>query len=326
MSLLFNIEDHENLGLQTSKTTGRARIMSKISNQKNCDHKIDFKTIELYLKNKPTNLNPCPLCLIESNSRQSQLNILNKMFKTSGLVFMIGPNVKQIKVEEEGEGEKEGKQEVPSQSVMPLTEMIQLENCEVIKLPKGEESSILYCEKLPEELSADPQTFEELWSLMPLEKQPVTVRNKTFYPERRFQSYGRNYHFSGEGHAPSMDIHPFIQKLLNWVNAFTGKNYQQILVNWYPDGSAGIGLHADSTTQLVENSDIFSFSYGATRKFRVVHKKGSEIYSRIFELPDNSLVIMQKQMQTHYKHEVVKDPKVKERRINITFRLFKENL
>ena len=209
---------------------------------------------------------------------------------------------------------------------LPTPKKMKLEKEQIIPLPNGGDSSILYCERIPDDICMAKDVFEEIVSQCPKEKNRVVVFNKEFFPERRFESYGRNYNFSQEEHAPPQKpLHPFIQKLLNWVCEYSGFNYQQILINWYLDGKAGIGKHSDDTRQLVPNSDIYSFSFGATRKFVVTHKKGTKIYKKEFQLPNNSLLIMQGEMQAHFNHEILKqENKIIGPRINVTFRLFKE--
>jgi alkylated DNA repair dioxygenase AlkB len=214
-----------------------------------------------------------------------------------------------------------------NQTQLPTPKKIKLEKEQIIALPKGGNSSILYCEKLPAEICMPKDVFEEIVRQCPKERNRVVVFGKEFYPERRFESFGRDYNFSGEGHAPPDDksLHPFIEKLRQWVDSHSGKTYQQTLVNWYLDGKAGIGKHSDDEKQLVPNSDIYSFSFGATRRFIVTHKEGVKIYKKEFELTNNSLLVMRGEMQKHFKHEVPKEEsKIVGPRINVTFRLFKQ--
>ena len=103
------------------------------------------------------------------------------------------------------------------------------------------------------------------------------------------------------------------------------KTYDYVLVHIYDTGDAGISYHRDNEAL---NSSISSVSLGATRKFRfkkIGRKKGwdSELY-----LHDGDLVIMhgpdpisgRKSCQNIYLHSVPVEKKVKEPRINLTFR------
>jgi alkylated DNA repair dioxygenase AlkB len=117
--------------------------------------------------------------------------------------------------------------------------------------------------------------------------------------------------------------------LLQWVKDHSGFDYNQVLVNWYQDGNHYIGPHSDDETQLVPGSSIYSFSFGQERDFVVTSKKGvlETPFHESFAMKDNSLLIMEGDMQKNFKHQVPKraTSKVPHPRINITFRLFKKN-
>ncbi len=192
-----------------------------------------------------------------------------------------------------------------------------------IQLPDGK-SWIFYCAQVPEFLRITAEQFELLENEMPIQRQKVKFMGKDYFPERRFAAYGRDYHFSSENHSAQPIENPFLKKLLKFVCDFSGKDYNGILVNWYGNGNAKIGAHSDSLTGLVPDSAIYSFSFGATRKFRVRGKKNSDYsdYLRDFDLSDGSLIIMGGDMQKNFTHEVPSQTSVKDLRINITIRHF----
>ena len=114
---------------------------------------------------------------------------------------------------------------------------------------------------------------------------------------------------------------------MKWVRGHSeilyGKRqeYRQLLVNWYGNGEDYIGAHSDNERGLKENSAIYSFSSGQERDFVIKSNDGT--YRRIFNMSNNSLIIMGGEMQKHYKHSVPKRSikKCGETRINMTMRL-----
>jgi alkylated DNA repair dioxygenase AlkB len=102
------------------------------------------------------------------------------------------------------------------------------------------------------------------------------------------------------------------------VEELTKGSYQGVLLNYYPDGLAGMGWHADDERDLVPNAVIASVSFGATRRFDLRHRDG-ETHS--INLEDGSVLIMAGELQQYWKHQVPVQRKVKEPRINLTFRV-----
>lgn len=195
------------------------------------------------------------------------------------------------------------------------------------KLPKGS-ACMRILKKLPSEITMSKLLFKEIWEMRPSEPSSVTCFGKKFFPKRLFQSYGESYNFSKENHIAKEIKHPYLRELLSWIKLDSGRDYNQILINWYSDGEAYICAHSDDECQLVKNSSIYSFSYGQERDF-VVSSKGKNpefVYRKKFKMIDNSLLIMEGDMQENFNHEVPKRSKntCPFPRINITFRLFKK--
>jgi alkylated DNA repair dioxygenase AlkB len=92
--------------------------------------------------------------------------------------------------------------------------------------------------------------------------------------------------------------------------------YNAVLCNLYRDGNDSVGLHADAEPEM--GPVIASLSLGATRLFRLKGKDGTVAFSE--RLPGGSLLIMAGRTQKNLKHEVPKEPRVTQARINLTFR------
>ena len=76
--------------------------------------------------------------------------------------------------------------------------------------------------------------------------------------------------------------------------------------------------HSDDEKSLGKDTAIASFSFGADRKFSFRHRKTKETTSLILE--NGSLLIMKDATQTNWMHSLPKSKRVKEARINLTFR------
>jgi alkylated DNA repair dioxygenase AlkB len=162
--------------------------------------------------------------------------------------------------------------------------------------------------------------FTELWNLHPASLGQVKMFGKTIDTPRYQMNYGTEYYYTGMLHPANSIPHPYLEKLLSWVQTHSGEKYEQMILNWYRDGSDNIGLHADSETGIVPNSAIYSITLGGTRDFVIKAKNTS--YRKVLPLKNNTLLIMGGSMQKHYKHAVPKRVRAQPR-INITFRLMK---
>ena len=114
-----------------------------------------------------------------------------------------------------------------------------------------------------------------------------------------------------------------IEKLVN-VEEENSKaiKFNSVLMNWYRDGRDSMGWHRDAEKELGQNPVIASLNFGATRRFllRNVNDKTQKIE---FSLTNGSLLIMAGQIQHFWQHAVPKETKIKESRINMTFRRVK---
>lgn len=82
--------------------------------------------------------------------------------------------------------------------------------------------------------------------------------------------------------------------------------------------------HSDDEKEILENSAIASVSFGTERKFGFRHKFSKEEISLILE--NGSLLIMKDEVQKFWKHKLFASAKIKEPRINLTFRTIVNNL
>ena len=107
------------------------------------------------------------------------------------------------------------------------------------------------------------------------------------------------------------------QKLEKELNT----QFNGCLLNLYATGEIGMALHSDNEPELAAEGIIASLSFGATRTFQLKHKQSGEKID--VKLENGSLVVMDMHSQKHWMHQLKKETKIKESRVNLTFRQFK---
>lgn len=166
-----------------------------------------------------------------------------------------------------------------------------------------------------------------------LEPRELHFGGKSVMTPRKIGSFsdpGITYDYSGYIEVASPQWSPWINWLREYVQqysnncGFDGSRYNYVLINQYRDGRDTIGWHSDDERRLVQGSPIASVSLGATRDFKLRPKKqwydilGKETIT--IELRDGDLLFMGGTCQKYYSHAVPRRMKVKEQRLNYTFR------
>lgn len=112
-----------------------------------------------------------------------------------------------------------------------------------------------------------------------------------------------------------LEINQLLEKKLS--TQFNG-----CLMNLYESGAVGMAWHCDNEPELDSAGIIASISFGATRTFQLKHKQTGEKID--IKLENGSLLLMNMESQQYWLHQLKKEIKVKEPRINLTFRQFKK--
>ncbi len=146
----------------------------------------------------------------------------------------------------------------------------------------------------------------------------VTQRETAWYGDRAFP-----YTYS---HATKVALPwtPELLKIKQLAEDYSGEQYNSCLLNLYHDGSEGMGWHSDDEDTIVPNSAIASVSLGAARRFDFRHKARKEKVSLV--LAHGSLLVMAEETQSHWQHSLPKALRVREPRINLTFRQMREDI
>jgi alkylated DNA repair dioxygenase AlkB len=129
---------------------------------------------------------------------------------------------------------------------------------------------------------------------------------------------GAAYTYSGVLHEPE----PWTAELGEIrarVEALSGHAFNAVLLNLYRGGADGMGWHADDESELGRNPAVASVSLGATRRFRMRHRRRKELTLDL-ELANGSLLVMEGATQHHWVHAVPKTARPVGERINLTFR------
>ncbi len=146
---------------------------------------------------------------------------------------------------------------------------------------------------------------------------PVEVRRRTY----SFGEPGTRYRYSGVERVAApwpAELVPTVER----VRTRAGARFTFALCNFYPDGAAGLGWHADDEHDLVSGAPIASLSLGAERDFQMrLGRKGPAVLS--VPLGHGSLLLMRGATQEHYQHQVPKRARCTTPRLNLTFRVMR---
>ena len=130
---------------------------------------------------------------------------------------------------------------------------------------------------------------------------------------------GKPYSYSGI----EMQPHPFtpaLAALKQKTEQIAGHSFSSCLLNLYRNGTDSNGWHADDEQELGPAPVIGSISLGAERYFHLRPKDNHRDTYKLM-LQNGSLLLMRGQTQHFWQHQIPKSKKIKDPRINLTFRL-----
>ena len=158
-------------------------------------------------------------------------------------------------------------------------------------------------------------------------EQPIVkVFGKEYLIPRKTVFLGENnlsYSYSGASHFakgwPSW-FYPLLDKVCNESET----KLNGCLLNLYKDGNDRMGWHCDNEKELDISSPILSLSFGAARELFFKNRFNS-IKEKLL-LKDGDLLIMYPKCQIEWLHSLPPRKKVKDSRINLTFRTYLKKL
>ena len=130
---------------------------------------------------------------------------------------------------------------------------------------------------------------------------------------------GVAYRYSGIEHTGEGWPSWFVP-VLNDVQDYCDVDFNGCLLNLYRNGDDCMGWHADNEKVIDASKPIASISLGAKRDFLLRNIISLDKYS--FALDNGDLFIMKEECQRSWVHSIPKRRKVKNPRINLTFRKY----
>ena len=142
----------------------------------------------------------------------------------------------------------------------------------------------------------------------------VTKKRIAWYADE-----GKSYTYSGSTFHPDQ-WNELLLEIKKHVEQYIKFQFNSVLLNEYPNGKVGMGWHSDDERELGIDPIIASLSFGANRDFIFKHKTDKRFENIKIHLKNGSLLLMLGSTQHHWKHSLPKRLKVREPRINLTFR------
>lgn len=159
---------------------------------------------------------------------------------------------------------------------------------------------------------------------LPLAREEFVMFGRTVAPARLVSWHGdpdAAYAYSGVAHEPAPWT-PALAELRRRIENLTSLRFNAVLVNYYRDGSAGMGWHADAEPEVGPTPGdrwIASLSLGAPRRFALRHRRRAGD-RHDFDLGHGALLVMRGTTQSHYRHAAPKTARPVGPRLNLTFR------
>lgn len=184
---------------------------------------------------------------------------------------------------------------------------------------------------LPDLFSPEEQTahFVNLLSGIAWEHDEVRLFGKNIVTARKVAWYGDEafpYTYSQTTRValPWTDTLCEIRERIQQRVPTTAIPLNACLLNLYHHGGEGMGWHSDDEASLVPDATIASVSFGASRRFDLRHRHDPSPKVSVL-LESGSLLLMAGPTQRHWQHSLPKALRIKEPRINLTFRTMKTN-
>ena len=179
------------------------------------------------------------------------------------------------------------------------------------------ENSFILFGTLPNEIVVD---FENIYNLKPDTRDVYTTLGIKYSIPRYQKAFLNDYNFPGINVIGSNTLPPELNDLFNFANNLPkelleiNENFNQVLVNFYDNGTQYIAPHSDYGVKIV-----FSASFGQERIFRLINKKTFNIVKDI-TTKDRTFMIMCGDTQKEFLHTILQDTS-QNKRLNITFRI-----
>jgi len=164
--------------------------------------------------------------------------------------------------------------------------------------------------------------IDTIYNLKPKTRDVYSILGIKYNIPRYQKAYLNNYSYPGINLQGDIILPPELTDLFNFANSLSkdllgineNENFNQILINFYDDGTQYIAPHSDYGMKIV-----FSSSFGQERIFRIINKKTLQLIKDIIT-KDRTFIIMCGDMQKEFLHTILQDNS-QNKRLNITFRI-----
>lgn len=176
-------------------------------------------------------------------------------------------------------------------------------------------------------LSADKATayFQKLLKEITFKSEVYTFSGATVESKRKVSYHSAfAYSYSNQSYQ-GKEWTDTLLEIKEQVEKATGQEFNAVLCNYYPDGSAGMGWHSDKERELGGDPVIASLSFGEKRRFAFRLRPdvaGVKNPKKICEytLGHGTLLVMKEGTQPKFEHSLIKDLSATGQRMNLTFR------
>lgn len=179
------------------------------------------------------------------------------------------------------------------------------------------ENSFILFGTLPDSILVD---FENIYNLKPETRDVYTTLGIKYNIPRYQKAFLNDYNFPGINVIGDKNFPQELRTLFDFANNLPknlldiNENFNQVLVNFYDDGTQYIAPHSDYGVKIV-----FSASFGQERVFRIINKKNFNVVKDI-TTKDRTFMIMCGDTQKEFLHTILQDTS-QNKRLNITFRI-----
>lgn len=153
---------------------------------------------------------------------------------------------------------------------------------------------------------------------VPLEARSIVLFGRTVLQPRLIGWGGEVPYTYSRQTLPPRPLGPELRQLLELTLQLVRQPFNHALLNYYRSGLDSMGMHSDDEPELGQNPLIASWSFGAERRFVLAEKRGKRRLD--MRLGSGCLLLMEGATQHRFRHGLPKDPRIREARLNVTFR------
>lgn len=167
--------------------------------------------------------------------------------------------------------------------------------------------------------------FNSLKTSVKWQQDKIKFYGKEFMIPRLTALYGdedKRYSYSGIHMHPHQWTHD-LNCIKNKIETIANVKFTTCLLNYYRNGNDSMNWHQDNENELGKNPIIASVTFGETRTFQLKHITKTNLKRVDIPLQHGSFLLMQGSTQHFWKHKIPKTKKQISSRINLTFRVIK---